>query len=218
DRGLASIILAYSLGKSQRILAGIDPAIGPIFCHGAVEPINQVYRASGIHLPDTQYVSEILKSSKSRKHEMDWSKALVIAPPSAMGTTWMKRFSPFSAAFVSGWMTIRGTRRRRALDQGFVLSDHADWPGLIRTISESRAEDVWLTHGYSATLARYLREMGINARSVDTQFQGEGDVTESEMIPVPELSDSADETHAGLADGSGGKLSVSEQSLAGEAP
>ena len=172
-QGLASVLMAYSLGKSQRLLAGIDPAIGPIYSHGSVEPLNAIYREAGIHLPPTQYVAETLKDAKTRKSDIDWSKALVIAPPSAQGSPWLKRFSPFSAAFASGWMTMRGTRRRQSLDKGFVLSDHADWPGLLSAIAATGAEHVWLTHGYSATLARYLCEQGLDAHSVETRFTGE---------------------------------------------
>jgi putative mRNA 3-end processing factor len=199
SKGLASVILAYSLGKSQRVLAGIDPTIGPIYSHGAVEPLNKVYRDWGIALPETAYVSETLKGVKATRSAMDWSKALVIAPPSAMGTTWMKRFAPLSAAFVSGWMTIRGARRRQSLDQGFVLSDHADWPGLLLAIEASGAEEVWLTHGYSAALARYLRDQGLDARSIDTRFTGETvsaetteDEANSETVLDPENAISAD--------------------------
>ncbi|MFM7594261.1 MAG: ligase-associated DNA damage response exonuclease, partial [Isosphaeraceae bacterium] len=177
QKGLASVIMAYSLGKSQRVLAGIDPTIGPIYSHGAVEPLNRVYRECGISLPPTSYVSETLK--ESRGQPVEWSKSLVIAPPSAAGTPWLRRFEPHSCSFVSGWMTIRGTRRRQSLDRGFVLSDHADWPGLLWAIHESQAEEVWLTHGYSATLARFLTDQGLRAFSVDTRFTGEADVTDT---------------------------------------
>lgn len=179
-RGLASVLLAYSLGKSQRILAGLDPSIGPIYVHGAVEPLNAAYRRSGIRLPRTQYVAETLKSAKSAGSRLAWAGAMIVAPPSAMGTPWMRRFQPLSAAFVSGWMTIRGTRRRESLDKGFALSDHADWPGLLSAIAATGAERVWLTHGYSAVLARHLSDMGLDARSIDTQFRGEADVADAE--------------------------------------
>lgn len=179
-QGLASVLMAYSLGKSQRLLAGIDPTIGPIYSHGSVEPLNAIYREAGIELPPTQYVAETLKDAKQKRSEIDWSQALVIAPPSALGSPWLKRFSPYSTAFASGWMTMRGTRRRQSLDKGFVLSDHADWPGLLSAIAATGAEQVWLTHGYSATLARYLAEQGVDARPVETRFTGETAETEPE--------------------------------------
>lgn len=119
ERGKCSVIFAYPLGKAQRVLAGVDATIGPVFCHGALERMNRVYRASGVDLPATQYPGDSPKG-------YDWTRALVIAPPSASGSAWMKRFGPTSTAFVSGWMRIRGTRRRKSIDRGFVLSDHAD--------------------------------------------------------------------------------------------
>jgi putative mRNA 3-end processing factor len=200
QKGLASVIMTYSLGKSQRVLAGLDALIGPIYSHGAVEPLNRVYRECGISLPATTYVSETLKDAKGKA--IDWSKAMVIAPPSAAGTPWLRRFEPYSSAFASGWMTIRGTRRRQALDRGFVLSDHADWPGLLWAISESQAQEIWLTHGYSATLARHLCDLGLDAKSVDTRFTGEADASDQPTSPensADKTSTDRAETASGLA-------------------
>ena len=191
QKGLASVIMAYSLGKSQRVLAGLDDSVGPIYSHGAVEPLNRIYREYGISLPTTTYVSETLRDSKGKA--VDWSKAMVIAPPSAAETPWLRRFEPYSAAFVSGWMTIRGTRRRQALDRGFVLSDHADWPGLLWAVRESQAEEIWLTHGYSATLARYLCDIGLDAKSVDTLFTGEADVSDQPQLTAVKSNESTDD-------------------------
>jgi putative mRNA 3-end processing factor len=106
---------------------------------------------------------------------VNWSSALVIAPPSAHGTPWARRFGPASTAFASGWMRLRGTRRRRAVDRGFVLSDHVDWPALLATIDATGAETVWLTHGYTAVVARWLKEQGKDARAVATRYEGERD-------------------------------------------
>ena len=121
------MVYAYALGKAQRLLASVDASIGPIYCHGAVEGLNAAYRASGVVLPATEFVSAM-----PRGH--DFSGALIVAPPSAQGTPWLRRFGDFSDAFASGWMRIRGVRRRRAVDRGFALSDHADWPGLLAAI------------------------------------------------------------------------------------
>src|SRR5207249_4561255 len=123
--GKASVLFAYPLGKAQRVLASIDSSIGPIFTHGAVERLNQSYRESGIALPASMHVA-------AAPVRTDWIRALILAPPSAQSTPWMRRFGHASDAFASGWMRIRGTRRRRALDRGFVLSDHADCPALLR--------------------------------------------------------------------------------------
>jgi putative mRNA 3-end processing factor len=100
-------------------------------------------------------------------------RCLVLAPMSADNTPWLRRFGDISTAFASGWMQIRGPRRRRSLDRGFVLSDHADWPGLLQTIDATGAENVWVTHGYTSQLVRWLREHGRNADAIQTQFEGE---------------------------------------------
>jgi putative mRNA 3-end processing factor len=166
DRGKCSVLFAYALGKAQRVLAALNPEIGPIFCHGAVEKMNRVYRESGVALPPTQYPGDMARG-------YDWSRALVIAPPSAQGSLWMRRFGTLSTAFASGWMRIRGTRRRRSIDRGFVFSDHADWPGLQQAIRETGASCVLLTHGYRAPLVRWLQESGTESGSLDTRFEGE---------------------------------------------
>ncbi len=165
--GKASLLLAYSLGKAQRLLAGIDATIGPIYTHGAVEKLNAGYRAAGVAIPDTAYVGDL------DPKETDWSRSLIVAPPAAAGTTWARRFGKLSTAMASGWMQIRGTRRRRAMDRGFILSDHVDWHELMQTIRETEAENVWVTHGYSDVVVRHLQEQGLNAKTVETEFEGE---------------------------------------------
>jgi len=168
DNGKASALFAYSLGKAQRLLAGIDPGIGPILCHGAVENLNRVYRKCGVALPPTQYAGETFKG-------FDWSRALILAPPSANGSPYLRRFGPVSTGFASGWMRIRGTRRRRSIDRGFVMSDHADWPGLLSAIDATGAECVLVTHGYRIPLVRWLMEHGLEAKALETRFEGERD-------------------------------------------
>ncbi len=181
EDGKASLILGYSLGKAQRILRGIDSSIGPIYTHGAIKALNEIYRASGISLPDTQRVP-LIKGTKS------YAGALIVAPPAVQGSAWVKRFGTVSIAFASGWMRIRGMRRRHAVDRGFVLSDHADWPSLLRTIKETGAKRVLVTHGYSDVLVRYLREIGVDANTMETQYQGESEenVVESEILAEAE--------------------------------
>jgi putative mRNA 3-end processing factor len=168
EAGRASLLYGYALGKAQRMLAGVDPTIGPICSHGAVFRLNRDYRELGIPLPDTCRVLDMDKGT-------DWSRFLVIAPPSAHGTPWMRRFGAVSTAFASGWMQVRGTRRRRAVDRGFVLSDHVDWPALLQTIEATGAEEVWVTHGYTTAVTRWLNERGIRARALETRFEGEAD-------------------------------------------
>lgn len=160
-QGRTSVLFAYSLGKAQRILAGLDSSIGPILTHGAVEKINRCYRDLKISLPETRYIGEL--------EERDLPLgALVIAPPSADNPAWMRRFPNRSRAFASGWMRIRGHRRRRSVDRGFILSDHSDWNGLVRTIAASGAEKILLTHGYASEMARWLQEEGFNAEVLPT--------------------------------------------------
>ncbi len=166
DAGRASVLFCYAFGKAQRILAGVDASIGPIVCHGAIEPLNRAYRAAGVALPPTRPVSEVADRA-------ELARALVLAPPSAGGTTWMRRFPDPSDAFASGWMAVRGARRRRSVDRGFVLSDHADWPGLHAAIGASGAQRVFVTHGHVPVMVRRLAELGLDAQSFDTEFGGE---------------------------------------------
>ena len=158
--GKASILFCYPLGKAQRILAGLDESFGPIYAHGAVERYNRLYRERGVRLAATPPPGP------------QWRQALILAPPSCQGSPWMRRFPGASTALASGWMRIRGTRRRRSLDRGFVLSDHADWPALVGAIDETRAESVWVTHGFRAPMVRWLEEHGRAARAVEANFEG----------------------------------------------
>ncbi|HSN22340.1 MAG TPA: ligase-associated DNA damage response exonuclease [Usitatibacter sp.] len=164
DQGRASVLFAYAFGKAQRILASIDPSTGPILVHGAVDAMDRAYRDAGVALPETKVAIELEKG-------FDVSRALVVAPPSAQGTPWLKRFGDYSDGYASGWMAIRGARRRMAVDQGFVLSDHADWPGLNRAIEATGASRVYVTHGYTAPLVQWLRERGREAMALETRFE-----------------------------------------------
>ncbi len=166
--GRASVLYAYALGKAQRVLARVDASIGPILCHGAVEPINAIYREAGVALPPTRPATEIADKRM-------FAGALIVAPPSAAGSAWLKRFGPYSDALASGWMQVRGNRRRRGLDRGFALSDHADWPGLLAAIEATGAERVLATHGSAAALSRFLTERGLDARTLDTAYGGDDD-------------------------------------------
>ncbi|GAC1030332.1 ligase-associated DNA damage response exonuclease [Pseudomonas sp. No.21] len=175
--GRASVLFCYAFGKAQRILHGIDASIGPILVHGAMEPLNRVYREAGVALPETRYAGDIARNDPLLR------QALVMAPPSAGGSTWMRRFGDYSDAFASGWMMLRGTRRRRGVDRGFVLSDHADWPGLLWAIEQSGAERVFVTHGSVNVLVRYLCEQGLDAQGFSTEY---GD--EDEPASAPEAT------------------------------
>jgi putative mRNA 3-end processing factor len=166
----ASVLFCYAFGKAQRILAGLRAIdaldLGKLICHGAIEPLNRAYRESGVDLPPTHNVADVAKT--------DISSALVLAPPSAGGTPWMRRFGDFSDGFASGWMQLRGARRRRSLDRGFVLSDHADWPGLNAAIAATGASRIIITHGQVAVMVRWLQQQGFDARAFATEFEDDG--------------------------------------------
>jgi putative mRNA 3-end processing factor len=172
--GQASVIGCYSFGKAQRVLAGVDPTIGPIIVHGAVRPLNEAYRAAGVDLPDARMVTEV-------KDRAELRRALVVCPPSAVASTWLRRFGDTSTAFASGWMQLRGARRRGGYDRGFVLSDHADWPGLLRAIGATGAQRVIVTHGSVPVMVRYLQEQGLQAEGFDTEYGD--DVVEADTAP-----------------------------------
>lgn len=171
-KGRCSILMGYALGKSQRALSGLDPKQGPIIVHGAVHAMNEAYREAGIALPETRRLGELPTG-------FDFSQAIVLAPPSVQGSTWLRRFGEFSTAFMSGWMAVRGAKRRRAMDRGFVLSDHVDWPSLLGAIEATGAERIWATHGYTNILVRHLREQGKWAEVLSTEWEGEQDASQA---------------------------------------
>lgn len=178
EAGRASIVFAYALGKAQRLLAGLaGNAHGELYTHGAVERLNRDYRDAGIALPQTTYAA-----SMPRGH--DWTGAMIIAPPSASGSTWLRRFGNSSTAFASGWMRVRGARRRRSVDKGFALSDHVDWPALMSAIDATEAGTVLVTHGYRDTVVRMLRERGLDAHSLASKWEGEEG--EGDDVDVPD--------------------------------
>jgi len=164
--GHALLLGAYALGKAQRVLAMLGDAAGPVALHGAVDRLTAVYRSCGVTLPPTRAVAEL-----PRNH--DWAGTLVIAPPSALNGSWARRFGSAPRVLASGWMTVRGARRRRGVDAGLVVSDHADWPGLLQAIEATGAARVLLTHGQTAPLVRTLRNAGIDADTLRTEYGGE---------------------------------------------
>ena len=164
ENDTASIITAYSLGKAQRVLQNVDDSIGPIYCHGAVQQTNTVFRQAGIPLRPTKHVDNNATWDQLRN-------ALIITPGSALSTPWIKRFKKYSTAGASGWMAVRGTRRWQSVDRGFVMSDHADWNGLNETVKATGAETVIVTHGYADVFARWLTENGIDGRTEKTMFE-----------------------------------------------
>lgn len=172
SQGKASVLFGYSLGKAQRLQRMLDPTIGKIAVHGAVASMNRVLQANGLTLPPWSLAMDLKKE--------DLASCIVIAPPGAGATSWIRRFGNAATAFASGWMAIRGIRRRRSVDKGFVLSDHVDWPSLTSTIEATGATEIWTTHGYAEPVARYLCEKGLKAKALATKFVGE--TTETEEV------------------------------------
>jgi putative mRNA 3-end processing factor len=165
--GRASVLVCYALGKAQRILAGLGELTDQAaYVHGAVESLAALYREAGVQMLPTRLLTEATKKKQL-------AGELVLAPPSARRTAWMKRIGDHQTAFASGWMRLRGMRRRRGFDRGFALSDHADWPSLLHTVGQTGARRVRVTHGYTETLVHHLRERGFDAEAISTPFTGE---------------------------------------------
>ncbi len=165
SEGKTSVLFGYSLGKAQRLLKFLDPSIGKIFTHGAIENMTEVLR------PLADFPQTIKITRETKKEEI--KGGMVLAPPSAHGSTWIRKMVPYETGMASGWMAFRGARRRRAVDRGFVLSDHCDWQGLLSSIKATGCERVICTHGYSEIFSRFLNEQGYDARTADTQYEGE---------------------------------------------
>lgn len=154
-----AVLFCYALGKAQRIMAELAPrTTEPVWMHGAMRPLVDAYRNAGIRMLEGRLVSEAGKNEK-------FGGQLILAPPSAAGSTWMRRFPGHSTGFVSGWMRIRGNRRRRGYDRGFVMSDHADWPALVDTAADMGAPRVITIHGNGEALSGYLNSRGVKAES-----------------------------------------------------
>ena len=173
DAGRPAVLFAYALGKAQRVLAEIARcADRPVYVHGALVELLEAYRAAGVRVAETRRATEEARGKS-------FAGELIVAPLSARGSTWMRRFGDHSSAFASGWMRIRGARRRRGYDRGFALSDHADWDSLVSTIAETGAQRVCVTHGYTDALTRYLSGRGVEAHAWRTQYEGEPEGSEA---------------------------------------
>lgn len=169
EEGFSSVIIAYALGKAQRILKGLQTEL-PVLLHSTVYNTNEALGVDN---------SRYLKFTPELKKE-EINPGVILATAMAMGTPWLRRFEPYRLAMCSGWMQLRGARRRRNADMGFVMSDHADWQGLNDAVLATRAENIYVTHGYKSIYAKWLRETyGLNAIEVETQFEGESIENES---------------------------------------
>ena len=163
NEGRPCVVYAYGLGKAQRVLNGLATDIGPIAVHPSIEPLNAIYRQAGYQLPPTRPLSQVLE-------DPDATGALAILPPSVQQTRWPVRWREHRDAWVSGWMQLRAARRRQGVDRGFVLSDHADWPGLLQAIAATEATRVIVTHGQEEALVQVLQDKGLHAHGMRTPF------------------------------------------------
>ena len=172
-----SVITAYSLGKAQRVLKAVAEITDRIYVHGAIWNTHQALLEAGMALP-------VVKRVTPETPKAEFKKAVILAPPSADGTPWMKKFKPYAVGICSGWMQVRGNIRRRNADAGFALSDHADWEGLLAAVKATGAQKVFVTHGFQSAFSRYLTENGIEAAEVKTEYGTEdeeaGQPTEQE--------------------------------------
>ncbi|MGB4774005.1 MAG: ligase-associated DNA damage response exonuclease [Daejeonella sp.] len=173
-QGKASMLMGYSLGKMQRLIKNLQPFEGDVYAHGAVFNINERLRSAGFNLP---YIPLITRETDKKA----FKGALILAPGSVMNTSWQKKLEPYSTGYCSGWMAIRGAKNRRAVDRGFVLSDHADWNDLNIATAETGAEKVYVTHGYTDDFARWLNEKGTEAAEVKTMYGQEEEEKEKDV-------------------------------------
>ncbi len=161
--GMTSVLIAYSLGKAQRLLTCLEPLGMTVFVHGAIWNVHQALVNAGVKLPPVVRVEPEMPKEIFRGQ-------VVIAPSGAEDSPWMRRFQPYSVGICSGWMQVRGNVRRRNADAGFALSDHADWKGLLGAVRATGAEKVYVTHGFQAALSRYLNEQGVSAAEIKTEY------------------------------------------------
>jgi putative mRNA 3-end processing factor len=167
ESGKNAILIGYALGKAQRLIKHLDPSVGRIIVHGAVDTVNQLITQMGYELPFCEKVS-------AEAGKKEFQGCIIVAPPSALNSPWMKRFEPYSVGIASGWMQLRGYRRRQSVDRGFVLSDHADWDALNQAVLATEAENIYVTHGYKSVFSKWLKEKhSLNAVEVETLYEGE---------------------------------------------
>jgi putative mRNA 3-end processing factor len=156
----AHVVGAYALGKAQRVMAelrrcGWDK---PIFVHGALLALTKLYQDHGVDLGEVRHVETAPKSH--------FAGAIVLCPPDALQTPWVRRFPDPVTCFASGWMRIRARARQRGVELPLVISDHADWCDLQRTIKDTGAGEIWITHGEADALAHWCQSEGLKAKAL----------------------------------------------------
>jgi putative mRNA 3-end processing factor len=179
EEGKNSLLIAYSLGKAQRILKAIEQISPEIYVHGAIWNVQEALVKAGVHLPE---VKRVFPDMKKNHFKTD----VVIAPPGADGSPWMNRFYPYSVGICSGWMQVRGNARRRNVDAGFALSDHSDWEGLLSIVLTTSANKVFVTHGFQSAFSRYLNEKGIESAEVKTEYGDDIEADAEKLLSADE--------------------------------
>jgi putative mRNA 3-end processing factor len=176
--GKISVIIAYSLGKAQRVLQAVKRVTSNIYAHGAIYNMHQTLLQAKI-LPEG-VLPEIKRVMPDTPKDA-FRGSVVIAPPSAESSPWIRKFNPYSLGICSGWMQVRGNQRRKNADGGFALSDHCDWKGLLKAIEDTGAQKVFVTHGFQSAFSRYLNEAGIESAEVKTEFGTEDEEAIQEL-------------------------------------
>jgi putative mRNA 3-end processing factor len=171
--GKTSVLIAYSLGKAQRVLLPAAEVTDRIFVHGAVYNMHTALVNAGWKLPVVRRVFEVPRE--------ELKGSVVIAPSGAEGSPWLKRFTPYEIGICSGWMQVRGNVRRKNADAGFAISDHADWPGLLQACKATEAECIYTTHGFQSVFTRYLNEQGLYSKEVKTEY-GDDETEETSLL------------------------------------
>lgn len=156
----AHVVGTYGLGKTQRVIALLREAgYGePIYIHGALQACCDLYETFGIALGP-------LKPATGTPRE-DLKGAIVLAPPSSITDRWSRRLPDPVTAFASGWMRVRARARQRGVELPLIVSDHADWGELTRTIAETNAEEIWVTHGREDALLHHIETAGRRGRAL----------------------------------------------------
>lgn len=173
EQGKTTVLIAYSLGKAQRLIKNLADTDRKIYVHNSIANLNESLIEAGVQLPlTTRITADISKD--------ELQKGILIVPPAMRDTRWIKSLNYAVTGVCSGWMQVRSHRRWQSVDAGFPLSDHADWSGLLEAIKSTEAEKVYVTHGFVASFSRYLNELGIKSEEVITRY-GQND---DEEIPV----------------------------------
>ena len=172
----AVLVGAYSLGKAQRVIALLRRAgyDRPLFIHGALQGLCDLYRDLGVDLGELRYVGDTPKAELAGE--------IVLAPPSALADRWSRRLPDPLTAMASGWMRVRARAKQRGAELPLILSDHADWDELVQTLEDVGAPEVWVTHGNEEALVHYATGKGIRARALALIGRGEEEQEETAAL------------------------------------